>query len=109
MPFVNEALEFRDRGLTLQTSIKKIIRGTVSLDPADLATITSAENAVTISGLAVGDEIFFSVPASLNLGLAFSGSRISAADTAQIRLTNVTAGSINDTARTWSYIWFDLT
>ena len=91
------------------TDIKAIHVGTVSVDPADLATAVSAETAVTIPGLEVGDVIEFYIPASLETGLAFSGGRVSAIDTAQLRLSNVSAGSVNGIARTWTYKWYDLT
>lgn len=77
--------------------------GTVSVDPASLATLSSSETQVTISGAAVGDIIVMSPPASLETGLIFSGARVSAANTVQVRLSNMTAGSIDGAARTWSY------
>lgn len=77
--------------------------GTVAVDPASIATLESAETSVTISGAAVGDILIMNVPASLETGLAYSGCRISAADTAQVRLTNVTAGPVDGASRTWTY------
>lgn len=81
----------------------EIVTGTVTVDPASIATLASGETEVTISGAAVGDILIMNVPASLETGLAYSGCRISAADTAQIRLTNVTAGSVDGASRSWSY------
>ncbi len=105
--FQDEALSFRV--FDSNTRIKGIHRGTVSIDPASIAADESDETAVTISGVAVGDEVTFFTPASLETGLAFSGSRVSAANTVQHRLSNVTEGAVNGAALTWSYIWFDLT
>jgi hypothetical protein len=59
--------------------------------------------------VAVGDFVQFNIPASLNTGLAYVGCRISAGDTVQISLANLTGGSINDGSLTWSYCWYDLT
>lgn len=84
----------------------KIQKGSVAVDPASLAANTSAETAVTILGLQAGDFIMFDVPASLEAGLAFSGCRVSAANTAQIRLSNLTAGAIDGASRTWTYVAF---
>lgn len=77
--------------------------GTIAVDPASLATLSSSETSVTISGAAVGDIVIMNPPASLETGLAFSGARVSAADTVLVRLTNVTAGSVDGTSRTWTY------
>ena len=108
--FVGEALAYRDYGNDINTRIFGIHKGTVSVDPDSLATGVSGEKAVTINGLAIGDIVLFSPPASLESGLVADGlSRVSAANTAQLRLTNGSAGTINGTARTWDYIWFDLT
>lgn len=77
--------------------------GTISVNPASIATLTSAETAVTISGAAVGDIVIMNVPASLETGLAYGGARVSAADTVQVRLSNMTAGPVDGTARDWTY------
>jgi hypothetical protein len=77
--------------------------GTIAVDPASIATLQSAETAVTISGAAVGDIVIMNVPASLETGLAFGGARVSAADTVQVRLSNMTAGAVDGTSRNWTY------
>lgn len=84
-------------------SITYIKQGTVSVNPASLDTLASSETSVTISGAAVGDIVIMNVPASLETGLAFSGARVSATDTVLVRLTNVTAGSVDGAALNWSY------
>jgi len=83
-----------------------IADGTVAVDPASISATSSAETSVTIAGVAAGDIVMFNVPASLETGLVFSGARVSAADTVQLRLTNVTAISVDGASRTWSYIVF---
>lgn len=80
-----------------------VAKGTVSVDPASLAASTCAETQITISGATSGDVVIMNPPASLDTGITFSGARVSAADTVQVRLCNVTAGAINDSARTWTY------
>ena len=86
------------------TKLGKVLVGTVDVNPASLATLTSGETTVTITGAAVGDIVVMNVPASLETGLAFSGARVSAADTVAVRLTNVTAGSVDGANRTWGYM-----
>lgn len=84
-------------------AITYVKSGTVSVNPASLATLASSETSVTISGAAVGDIVIMNVPASLETGLAFSGARVSATDTVLVRLTNVTAGSVDGAALNWTY------
>lgn len=86
------------------TSIAKILVGTVAYNPADLASATLREDDITIVGLAVGDLIFFNVPASLESGLLFVGCRVKTTDTAAVRIYNPTGGAVNGASLTWSYI-----
>lgn len=85
-------------------SVTYVLQGSVTVDPANLAANSSAETELTISGAAVGDMIIFNVPASLEAGLAFSGARVSAADTVQLRLSNVTGSGVDGASRSWSYL-----
>lgn len=78
----------------------------VSVNPADLATITTAETAVTITGVATGDFVV-AMPPALEAGLVYGGCRVSGADTVQVRLGNVTAGSINAAAANWTFLVFE--
>ena len=107
--FISEVLSYRDYLASRNTNIFGIHKGTVSINPALISANESGETAVTIPGVSVGDEVLFFNPSSLETGLAFSGSRVSAANTVQHRLSNVTEGSVTGTARTWNYLWFDLT
>lgn len=77
--------------------------GTISVDPASIATLESSETSVTISGAAVGDIVIMNPPASLETGLVASGARVSATDTVLVRLSNMTAGSVDGAARDWTY------
>lgn len=87
----------------------KTLSGTVTVDPGSITTLESLETAVTIPGAEVGDLILFNVPASLETGIVYSGARISAANTAQLRLSNITGGSVDPASRTWTYVLIDLT
>lgn len=75
----------------------------VSVNPASLAATTSAETSVSVP-CNFNDVVLVQVPASLEVGLAFSGVRVSAANTIALRLTNVTSGAIDGAARTWTFI-----
>lgn len=90
-------------GSSAAQAVTYIAKGTVSVDPGSLTTLTSSETSVTISGVAVGDMVIMNPPASLETGLVFSGARVSATDTVLVRLSNMTAGSVDGAALTWSY------
>lgn len=77
--------------------------GTISVNPESVSANSSAETEVTISGAAVGDIVIMNVPASLEAGLAYSGVRVSAANTVQVRLSNITGSGVDGDARDWTY------
>ncbi|MCP3683929.1 MAG: hypothetical protein GY861_14695 [bacterium] len=64
---------------------------------AETATVTTAEQTVTVPGLAVGDMVFVSKPTA-QAGLGVCGVRVSAADTLAITFNNPTAGGLTATA-----------
>jgi hypothetical protein len=85
-------------------SMKAVLQGTIAVDPASISATSSAETAVTITGAATGDIVIMNPPASLETGLAYSGARVSAADTVQVRLTNVTGSGVDGSSRSWAYL-----
>jgi hypothetical protein len=64
-----------------------------SLTPVSVATITCAEQAFTVPGLAVGDVVTVSPP-GITAGVAPVCARVSAANTLQITFCNPTAGPL---------------
>lgn len=84
------------------TVIKSIKTGTIDCDPANAAAAGAFETSLTISGVAAGDIVIFEPPASLEANLVYSGARVSAADTVQLRLAALAA--VNGASRTWRYI-----
>lgn len=91
------------------SDIRKLSAGTVSINPASIATVSRAATTFTVTGAAVGDLIFMSPPATLNDDLIFCGAKVTATDTATVYLYNPTAGPIDDGALTWEYLWVKLT
>lgn len=65
----------------------------VSLTPAAVATITSAEQTFTVVGLIPGDFVYVAMP-SLVAGIGIVNARVSAKDTLAISFVNPTAGSV---------------
>lgn len=86
---------------------------TAALTPSAVATITTAEQTFTVTGLSVGDglnapdQILSISKAAHQAGLAITGARVSAADTLAITFVNPTAGSITPTAgETYTFVVF---
>jgi len=64
---------------------------------AETATITTAEQTVTVAGLAVGDIVYVSKPTA-QAGIGIAGVRVSAKDTLAITFVNPTASGVTATA-----------
>jgi len=86
------------------TQITKILKGTVSVDPASLADAAEADTSITITGAALGDTVILNPPAAgLTAGILICGAWVSAANTVKVRLANASGGTVDEAAGTWSY------
>jgi hypothetical protein len=74
-----------------------------TFDPANIATITTAESTATVPGLRTTDFVFASKP-TLTAGLGIAGMRVSAADTLAVTFVNPTAGGVNAASETWTFL-----
>ena len=83
--------------------------GTAEVNPASIAATTRGSVTFTLTGAKTTDLIIVNPPADLNDDLLFVGAAITAADTVSLYLYNPTASGIDDTARTFSYVWIDMT
>lgn len=90
------------------TTIKKITAATVAVDPGSISATSTEAVTVTVTGAAVGDIVVFQPPA-LNDDLIFSGANVTAANTVTLYIYNPTGGAIDDTEKTWTYLWIDVT
>jgi hypothetical protein len=86
-------------------NIAKIYACQVVFDPAAVATITTAEQTVTVPGVKVGDFVI-AVKPSITTGVTIGNVRVSAADTVAIQFVNPTAGSVNPASETWTFLVF---
>lgn len=66
----------------------------VTFNPASVATITTAEQSVTVPGVRIGDVVIVNKP-TLTAGLGIAGARVSDNDTVMITFVNPTAGAID--------------
>lgn len=83
---------------------RAIIEYEVTYDPASIAANTTAEDAVTVTGVAAGDEILAVVKPTLTAGVAPVHARVSAADTVQVTWVNATAGAVDPGSETYKFI-----
>jgi hypothetical protein len=88
--------------------IKKIATGTASVDLPSISGAATGSATFTVTGAAVGDVVVVNPP-SLTTGLAFSGVAVTSANTVTVYATNATASPINEAAKDFTYLWFDLT
>lgn len=82
--------------------------GTVSIDPGPILGGARGTGVGTIAGLAVGDLLQLEAPSTLNNSLIFEGFVITA-NTVTVFLKNPTGTTIDDAARTWTFVWVDRT
>lgn len=90
------------------TKLKKVVYGTVTVDPASLAAGAIANTAVTITGVKVGDIVRLTPPSTLEAGLVPIGSPVTGNDTVSLRLYNPTGGVVDGASKTWEYVWFQM-
>lgn len=84
-------------------NIRAMFAVQVTFDPAAVATITTAEQSLTVQGLAVGDLIYWQKPSN-TAGVGVVNMRVSAANTLQVTFVNPTAGSVNAASETWTLL-----
>jgi len=87
------------------TAITKVLRGTVAIDPASIATDAVSSQTFTLTGAVVGDSIEVNPPAAgLTAGLVVSHVYVSAADTITIVFHNTTGDAIDEASASWTYL-----
>lgn len=84
-------------------NIKAMFAVAVTFNPAAVATITTAEQTVTVAGVKVGDFILAMKP-TLTTGVTIGNVRVSAVDTIAIQFVNPTAGSVDPASETWQFL-----
>lgn len=77
----------------------------VSIDVANVAANTTAEQTFAVTGLRVGDMVLVSKP-SVSAGLGIVNARVSATDTLALTFVNATGAGINPAAETYTIAWF---
>ena len=67
----------------------------LTLNPASVATITTAEQDFTVPGVLVGDLILSFAMTTASAGLGVAGYRVKSANTISVTFVNPTAGAID--------------
>lgn len=87
------------------SKIKKIKKGSVTVNPASIAAGAVGETTVTITGVQVGDLVQLIPPTTLEAGLVIGQPFVSAADTVKFRMINGTGGAVDAASGSWTYVW----
>lgn len=85
-------------------NILKVFAITKTFDPAAVATITTAEQDVTIVGVKVGDIVLAVNKPSLTTGVGIVNARVKAADTVSLTFVNPTAGSVDPASEAYTFV-----
>lgn len=90
-------------GIGTGTTITKIVRNTVTVNPASINANTVSSQTFTFTGAVVGDSVAMNPPAAgLTTGLIVLQCFISAADTVTIVFQNTTGAPIDEPSANWN-------
>lgn len=76
----------------------------VTFDPASVATATTAEQTITVPGVAVGDIVVSISKPTNTAGFGIVNARVSAANTIAVTFVNPTAGAVNPGAEVYTIL-----
>lgn len=85
-------------------NILKMFAVQVTWDPAAVATATTAEQNVTVTGVLPGDIVLSYSKPTNTAGAMPVNARVSAANTISVTFVNPTAGSVNPAAEAWTFV-----
>lgn len=88
----------------LRGNILKVFAVQVTFDPAAVATITTAEQDITVAGVLAGDIVLAVNKPSLTAGVGICNARVKSADTVSVQFVNPTAGSVNPASETYTIV-----
>ena len=82
-----------------------IFMATLVINPASVATITTAEQTFTFPGVRLDDVVIAVVKPTNTAGVGIVNVRVSAADTIAITFVNPTAGSVDAASETYKLVF----
>ena len=89
---------------TGETQIKQIMVYTPTINPASVASATSAEQTFTVTGLQAGDIVVAVNKPTATTGVGIVGARVSAADTLALTFMNSTAGAVDPASEVYTVV-----
>lgn len=85
-------------------NILKMFAVGVTYDPASVATITTAEQDITVPGVNVGDIVIAINKPTLTTGVTIGNARVKSANTVAVQWVNPTAGSVDPASETYTIV-----
>lgn len=85
-------------------NILKLFAVQATWNPAAVATVTTAEQTLTVTGVNVGDIVIAYNKPTNTAGAMPVNARVSAADTIAVSFVNPTAGSVDPASETWTFV-----
>lgn len=79
---------------------------TATHDMASLAAQTGRQETITVAGVLSTDDVVAVPPAGLDAGLVLGGAYVSADNTVEVVVANVTADAIDEASGTWTFLVF---
>ena len=86
-------------------NVQGIFMGTLVINPASVATITTAEQTFTFPGVRIDDVILSITKPSNTVGVGIVNARVSAANTIAITFVNPTAGGVDAASETYKLVF----
>jgi hypothetical protein len=87
------------------TVLTKMLKGSVTIDPASVAAGVVSSQTFTLTGAVVGDALQLNPPAAgLTAGLIVLQSFVSAANTVTVLFQNTTGAPIDEPSASWTYL-----
>lgn len=77
---------------------------TVSVDLPNLAANSTTAQAITVTGVSVGDVVLKIIPTSVTDDWFVANSKVTAADTITVQVCRVKAGSYDPAAESWTFL-----
>lgn len=85
--------------------ITRVLKGTVTINPASINATTVSSQTFTLTGAVVGDSLTLNPPAAgLTAGLLVMQCFVSAADTITVVFYNTTGAPIDEGSASWNYL-----
>lgn len=90
---------------TEKADASKILTGSAALDFGSIATQTSADLTISVTGAAVGDTVALGLPAAPTAGIAFNAF-VDSANSVTVRAHNYTGGAVDPASATYKVTVF---